>query len=60
MPLLTISTQFMMDLELKLERPLRRHAIWSAIVMGLAYMLGGFSLSIFVYRSNAFKVAYFL
>jgi hypothetical protein len=42
MPLLTISTQFMMDLELKLERPLRRHAIWSAIVMGLAYMLGGF------------------
>ena len=30
----------MMDLELKLERPLRRHAFWSAIVMGLAYAVG--------------------
>lgn len=39
---LTIDGQFMMDLELKLERPLRRHAVWSAIVMGVAYMLGEF------------------
>jgi hypothetical protein len=30
----------MMDIELKLEKPLRRHAVWSAIVMGLAYALG--------------------
>ncbi len=33
-----------MDLELKLERPLRRHAFWSAIVMGLAYAVGEASL----------------
>ena len=36
--------QFMMDLELKLERPLRTHAYWSAIVMGLAYAVGETSL----------------
>lgn len=35
--------KFMMDLELKLELPQRRHAIWSALVMGAAYLLGGLS-----------------
>lgn len=36
----------MMDLELKLERPLRRHAVWSALVMGAAYSMGKFNLTI--------------
>lgn len=35
----------MMDLELKLEQPLRRHAVWSALVMGIAYLLGEFGLT---------------
>jgi hypothetical protein len=30
----------MMDVELKLEQPLRRHAVISALVMGIAYVLG--------------------
>jgi hypothetical protein len=35
-----LALQFMMDLELKIEQPLRRHAVLSALVMGVAYMLG--------------------
>lgn len=32
--------QFMMDFELKLEKPGRRQAYISALVMGLAYFIG--------------------
>ena len=34
------TSQFMMDFELKLEKPRRREAYISAAVMGLAYFIG--------------------
>ncbi|KAF2085100.1 DUF125-domain-containing protein, partial [Saccharata proteae CBS 121410] len=33
--------KFMMDFELGMEKPDPRHAIWSALVIGVAYFIGG-------------------
>jgi hypothetical protein len=48
----------MMDVELKLEQPKRRHAVLSALVMGIAYALGKYSGILLVKHAKPEQGAY--